>query len=147
MASPIMHLGGCTAGLARRSGCGGGGEAGGGGGGGGRNRRRRRGLQSPAPSSQGALNSLGSDIARITSYGSMEGHSLDRTTSLGSAASESPGSSCYSDPRGQEVPAPAPPPGPRSAVPISDQQSSHLVLSVQISGQLEHASRITFFTK
>lgn len=42
-------------------------------------------------------------MARVRSYGSIEGHSLDRTTSFGSVASESPGSSCYSDPRGQDV--------------------------------------------
>mmetsp|Transcript_3876 Transcript_3876/g.11224 ORF Transcript_3876/g.11224 Transcript_3876/m.11224 type:complete len:437 (-) Transcript_3876:486-1796(-) len=65
------------------------------------NRRRRKGLQSAAPG-QGAVNSGGSDMARVRSYGSIEGHSLDRTTSFGSVASESPGSSCYSDPRGQD---------------------------------------------
>lgn len=71
-----------------------------------RNRRRRKGLfsASSTPTPQSAVNSRNSDIGRVTSYGSIEGHSLDRTTSLNSVASESPGSSCYSDQRNHEVP-------------------------------------------
>lgn len=68
------------------------------------NRRRRKGLfpASSTPTPQSAVNSRNSDIGRVTSYGSIEGHSLDRTTSLNSVASESPGSSCYSDQRNHE---------------------------------------------
>lgn len=68
------------------------------------NRRRRKGLLSAAstPTPQSAANSRNSDIGRVTSYGSIGLHSMERTTSIGSIASESPASSCYSDQRNHE---------------------------------------------